>query len=46
MEGGRGCIPGEDVVGDGGDVVLVAEGLAEGQHEGSFARSDGSTWVS
>lgn len=39
--GGRG-IPGEDVVGDGSDGVLVAEGEAEAEHEGGFAGADGS----
>jgi len=39
--GGKG-IPGEDVVGDGGDGVLIAEGEAEGEHEGGFAGADGS----
>ena len=33
---------GEDVVGDGGDGVLRAQGLAEGQHEGRLAGTDGA----
>jgi len=42
--GGRG-IPGEDVVCDGSDGILIAEGEAEGEHEGGFAGADGSAWM-
>ncbi len=34
---------GEDVVGDGGDLVAVAQLAAEGEHQGGFAAADGST---
>lgn len=37
-----GVFAGEDVVGDGGKAVLLAEGEAQGQHEGGFARAHGS----
>ena len=33
---------GEDVVGDGGDLVAFAELATEGQHESSFAAADGT----
>ena len=32
----------EDVVGYGGEVVFLAQGEAEGQHEGGFAGADGA----
>ena len=41
-EGRRRGVPGEDVVGDGSNVVFVAEGLAEGEHESGFAGADRS----
>jgi len=37
-----GVFASEDVVGDGGDGVVVSEGEAEGQHEGCFSRADGA----
>ena len=36
--------PCEDVVGYGGDAVGVAEGMAKGEHESSFAGADGAIW--
>ncbi|KAK0776223.1 hypothetical protein LTR91_023256 [Friedmanniomyces endolithicus] len=35
-------LAGEDVVGDGGYAVVVAEGEAEGEHQGGFAGADRS----
>lgn len=37
-----GVLAREDVVGDGGDAVGVAQGEAEGEHERGFAGSDGA----
>lgn len=37
-----GVLAREDVVGDGGDVVLGAQGVAQGQHEGGLAAADGA----
>lgn len=38
-------LPGEDVVRHGGERVLVAQGEAEGEHQGGLAGSDGSVGV-
>ena len=37
-----GVLAREDVVGDGGDAVGVAQGEAEGEHQGGFAGADGA----
>jgi len=39
---GGGRVPGEDVVGDGGDGVLIAESEAEGEHKRGLAGADGA----
>lgn len=35
-------VPGEDIVGNSGNVILIAEGVAKGEHESSLARTDGT----
>lgn len=37
-----GVIPREDVVGDGGDGVCIAEGEAKGKHQSGLAGADWS----
>lgn len=41
--GGCSDVPGEDIVGDGGNVELIAQSQAECAHEGGFARANGSS---
>lgn len=42
-EGRRGALPGEDVVRDGRDAVLITQSEAELEHQGGFARSNRSS---
>lgn len=42
-EGRRGALPGEDVVRDGCNAVLITQSEAELEHQGGFTRSNRSS---